>query len=82
MFLISPILAGLLRKSAESWPLVENWKFGNIRVVYLIDAALLILLQVFSYIRIKRHDPTDKVLSKKSYKEALGLLWREFIPRR
>jgi hypothetical protein len=77
MFLISPVVAGFLRDAARSWSFIGGWTFGNIRVVYLIGAALMILLQIFSYIHLKHTSPSDPALRKESYKEALTLLLRE-----
>jgi MFS family permease len=76
MFLVSPFLATLLRKVAQGLGAGEALENGHIRVVYLISALLLLLLQAFCYLSLKRKSPEDPALKKESYKTAAVILWR------
>jgi hypothetical protein len=82
MFLISPFIANLLRKAALGWGVAGSWENGHIRVVYMASAFLLLLLQAYCYLSLKRKSPEDAALKKESYKLAAVMLWKSVFGRK
>lgn len=58
-FILGPVTGGAIKKLLESsgW-IMANIQFGNIRILYVISAVAITLLQVFITVRkVKRETP-------------------------
>lgn len=71
---ISPTIGTMLRETTAHSKLISNFQFGNFRIVYLISAVTLILLQLFNLYYIRRIDPNNECLKKNNYIESINVL--------
>lgn len=78
ILLISPIIGARLRDLAANIQFINNFQYGNFRVVYLLSSLALVSLQIYNLYNIRRNEPSSECLKTKSYSEALKTLRLSF----
>ncbi len=80
-YVVAPIVGGFLRDFFADVSFVNQFEFGNFRVVYLLSAIGLVIIQVINYLNVKNNEPECNCLKKSSYKDSFRILRKIVINR-